>query len=1106
MNYLSKFMKKGRNVNSFLAFLLFVYMLVLPSFVFAQSTENITLNVKNETVENVLKTLSHQTNLKFFYDDKIVSQSSRVTLQVTNLSLQSVLNLISSQTQLSFNRNNNTITVGLKKNDKINTDKENFSIKGCIVDTNGIPVIGANVLIKGTTEGVITDIDGNFRLTVSRNSVLTVSYIGFLTQEVTVKNNKPLRIVIEEDTQKLEEVVVIGYGTMKKKDLMGANTGVSGDNLAASSNISVGGALQGKMSGISIMSSGGFPGAETSINIRGIGTFGSGDSAPLVVIDGVPVDQGFETLNPSDIESVNVLKDASSTAIYGSRGANGVILITTKKGVKGKAKLNVNATFGIQSPMHMMELLNASEFVAAIQEMRDNYNAIYKPSQPAVTNYDGLDPNSFGEGTNWGDYIYQSAPTYNINANVSGGSDNMNYYLSGEFLNQDGIAINTAFKKASLRANIEGKINNCLTIGNNVHMAYRYTQGDAGNRYSDVIFNAPVTPAYDEDGSYGDPDASLTGSKNAIAEVAWNCPTNNNYRVMDNLFVEYKFTDWLKFRFNGGLDMVYNEYKLFNPKFNDGGQTNEVNSYTEERSKDFMWVTDYLLYFDKKFGDHTINAMAGFSQQLFTYDNMKGSIKNFVSESDNMHVFDGGTDTKERELSGGKKELALASYFGRINYDYKGRYLFSVNLRADGSSRFKGNNRWGVFPSFSGAWRISEEKFFHVKPISSLKVRASWGQLGNQSIGSYYPTVAAVVKQNAVFGPSGDNQSLYGGYGQTALGNPNLKWETTTVTNLGLDLTLFNNALSITADYFIKNTDGILRSMVLPESVGLTAPNMNYAEVQNRGFELELGYNGKINDFHYNISGNVSFLHNEIRKLSSGVNEEVINIGCYGGVTINRVGEPISALYGYKTAGVITTEAEAAKYKEMGQGNARVGRLKYVDTDGNGVINGDDRVILGSYIPKVTAGLTLSADWKGFDFNTVFTGVFGRTQHAPMSYQNRFPNRNISRKWYDNRWTLGAPAGDYPAMIQSESYEEMTDLMAMNTSYVKMKSITLGYTYNWKGTRARIFVSGENLFAITSDEFDGFDPENGTSVGHYTNWGDDFPTPRIFLLGLNLTF
>ena len=1103
MDYLSNSRRKGRNVNSFLAFLLFVCMSVMP--VMAQQDKNVTLNVKNETVENVLKSLGQQTGLKFFYDQNVVNVSQRVTLQASGASLQSVLNQISSQTQLSFNRNNNTITVGTLKAGGTDNQKK-MKVTGVVVDANGEPIIGANVWVKGTTSGVITNVDGNFVIDAPLHSVLTVSYIGFLAQDIEVKDSKALRVVIQEDTQKLEEVVVIGYGTMKKKDLMGANTGVSGDNLAASSNISVGGALQGKMSGISIMNSGGFPGAETSINIRGIGTFGSGDSAPLIVIDGVPVDQGFETLNPNDIESVNVLKDASSAAIYGSRAANGVILVTTKKGASGKATVSMNATFGIQSPMHMMDLLDASEFVAAIQEMRDNYNAIYKPSTPAVTNYDGLDPESFGKGTNWGDYIYQSAPTYNINASVSGGSDNMNYYLSGEFLNQEGIAINTAFKKASLRANVEGKINKRLTVGNNVHMAYRYTQGDAGNRYSDVIFNAPITPAYDEDGSYGEPDASLTGSKNAIAEVAWNCPTNSNYRVMDNLFLEYKFTDWLKFRFNGGIDMVYNEYKLFKPKFNDGGQTNEVNSYTEERSKDFMWVTDYLLYFDKTFGDHTINAMAGFSQQLFSYDNMRGSIKNFVSEVGNMHVFDGGTDTKERELSGGKTELALASYFGRINYDFKGRYLFSFNLRADGSSRFKAGNRWGVFPSFSGAWRISEESFFHVKPISSLKIRASWGQLGNQSIGSYYPTVAAVGKQNAVFGTAADNQTLYAGYSQTALGNRSLKWETTTVTNVGIDMTLFNNALSVTADYFIKNTDGILRTMVLPISVGLTAPNMNYAEVQNRGFELELGYNGKVRDFHYNVSGNVSFLHNEIRKLSSGVNEEIIDIGCYGGVTINRVGEPISALYGYRTAGVITTEEEAAKYQAMGQGNARVGRLKYVDADGNGKIDGDDRVILGSYIPKVAAGLTLSADWKGFDFSTVFTGVFGRTQHAPMSYQNRFPNRNISRKWYDNRWTLGSPAGDYPAMIQSESYEEMTDLMAMNTSYVKMKSITLGYTHRFSGMKARIFLSGENLFAITSDEFDGFDPENGTSVGHYTNWGDDFPTPRILLVGLNLTF
>lgn len=980
-------------------------------------------------------------------------------------------------------------------------------VNGKVVDESGEAVIGANILVKGTTNGAITDVNGDFSLEAPMNATLSVSYIGYLTQEVKVSGSKPLRIVIKEDAQNLEELVVIGYGTMKKKDLMGATTGVNGDDLSTNSNISVGGALQGKMSGISIMSQGGFPGAETNINIRGIGTFGSGDSAPLVVIDGVPVDQGFETLNPSDIESVSVLKDASSAAIYGSRAANGVILVTTKKGSTGKATLNINATVGIQSPMHMMDLLNATEFVSAIQEMRDNYNALNpNAAEPATTNYDGLDPKSFGKGTNWGDYIYDSAPTYNINASVSGGSESIKYYMSGEFLSQEGIAINTDYKKASLRANLEGKINSRLTVGNNVHMAYRYTEGDAGNRYSDVIFNAPVIPAYDPDGSYGEPDTSLTGSKNAMAEVAWNTPTNSNYRVMDNLFLEFKFTDWLKFRFQGGIDMVYNEYKLFSPTYNDGGQTNSQNSYKETRSKDLMWVTDYLLYFDKTFGDHTINAMGGFSQQLFTYDDMSGTAKDYESEVNNMHVFDGGTNATERELSGGKQQLALASWFGRVNYDYKGRYLFSFNLRADGSSRFKGNNRWGVFPSLSAGWRISEENFFNVDPISNLKLRVSWGQLGNQSIGSYYPTIASVGKQTVVFGPAADNQILYSGYSQTALGNPSLKWETTTVTNIGVDLGFFNNSLNITADYFIKNTDGILRSMVLPPSVGLTAPNMNYAEVQNRGFELEIGYNGKVRDFQYNISGNVSFLHNEIKKLSSGVNEEVIDIGCYGGVTINRVGEPISALYGYKTDGLITTQEEADQYKAMGQGNAKIGRLKYVDTNKDGIIDGDDRVILGSYIPKVTAGLTLGASWKGFDFNTVFTGVFGRTQHSPMSYQNRFPNRNISRKWYDNRWTLGSdPTGKYPLMIQGESYEEMTDLMAMNTSYVKMKSITLGYTLNFTDWKARIFLSGENLFAITSKEFDGFDPENGTSVGHYTNWGDDFPTPRIFMIGVNLT-
>lgn len=1103
MNYYSHEENHCTKVNKINILLLFAFIFFTPQLIKAQD-KNVSVKVQNEAVEKVFTILQKQTSFNFFFDQNVINKAPRVTLNENNQSLSKVLDKIAKQTNLYFKQNKNVITVKEVLENKEESSRKD--IKGIIVDQNNEPIIGASVQVKGTSHGTITDFNGEYELTnIPSSAIVSISYIGYKTEELSANSNRFGKIVLSEDSELLDEVVVVGYGTMKKKDLMGAASMVNGDDLATNSNISVGGALQGKMSGINILSSTGFPGAETSISIRGVGTFGNGDSSPLVVIDGVPVDQGFETLNASDIESVNVLKDASSAAIYGSRAANGVILVTTKKGKEGKAKVAVNATWGVQTPSHMMELLTAEEFVSAIQEMRDNKKAI--DGGNPTTKYDGLNPASFGVGTNWGDYIYESAPTFNVNANVSGGNEKMSYYMSGEFLNQDGIAINTGYKKAGIRTNVEAQVSNRLKVGNNINMTYRKTEGSAGTRFSDVIFNAPITPAYDEDGSYGEPNSQLTGSKNAMAEVAWNTPNNYNYRLMDNLFLEYKITDWLKFRFNGGIDMVYNEYKSFSPKYNDGGQTNTTNKYTETRSKKFMWMTDYLLYFDKKFGRHNVGAMAGFSQQLFTRDDLSGTAKDFVSEVDNMQVINGGTNTRERLLSGGKSELALASYFGRVNYDYNGRYLFSFNLRADGSSRFKGDNRWGVFPSFSGAWRLSEEQFFNVKQISNLKVRASWGQLGNQSIGSWYPTVASVGKQNVVFGTSADSQILYSGYSQTNLGNKSLKWETTTVTNIGFDLGLFNNSLFVTADYFVKNTDGILRSMVLPVSVGLGAPNMNYAEVQNKGLELELGYRGKVRDFSYSVSGNVSFLHNEIKKLSSGVNEEVINIGCYGGVTINRVGEPISALYGYKTDGVITTADEAQQYKAMGQGNAKVGRLKYKDLDGDGDIDGNDRTILGSYIPKVTAGMTLSADWKGFDFNVVFSGVFGRKQHSPMSFQNRMPNRNMSRHWYDNRWTLGSDsAGKYPALIQGESYEEMTDLMVTNSSFMKMKSLTLGYTLKYGTMRARVFISGENLLTIRHKDFDGFDPENGNSVGHYTNWGDDFPTPRILLIGTNLTF
>lgn len=993
---------------------------------------------------------------------------------------------------------------------------QNITVSGTVVDKDQLGLPGVTITLSGASNvGTVTNMDGHFTLkNVPSHGTLVVSYVGFKTEEVAINNQTSFHIVLHEDTELLDELVVIGYGAVKKKDLMGATSSISGDELATSSNLSVGNALQGKVAGVTIMNKSGFPGSDSSIAIRGIGTFGSGDNSPLVVIDGVPTSTGINVLNPADIESISVLKDSSSAAIYGSRAANGVILVTTKGGKEGKTSLQLGVHYGIQWPSHIPDVLSAEDYVAAILEMKQNKAYVDKLSgvdqnpkyTPPTTKYDGHDPSEFAPGTNWGEHIYRMAPTFDINMSVSGGGKSSKFYVSGGLLRQDGIGTGSSFTRGTVRANAEGKAYDFMVFGNNAQLLYTHTKGSTSSGHSDKLFNSPINPAYDPDGSFGEPRKEFTGSINPLAEILWTTPTNETYRLLDNLYTEFLMGPYFKLRLNAGVDLGFHEFKQFTPTFNDGGKTNSTTSYRDERRKNLMWVTDQILYYNQTLGEkHRIDAMLGASQQYFMNDNINGKTQDFVSEVENMWVLNGGTNETEKTITGGKSELALASYFGRINYDYDGRYLFGVNVRADGSSRFKGKNQWGVFPSFSAAWRISEEDFFNSSITSSLKLRGSWGQLGNQSIGSWYPTVANLQRKTVVLGKTQDVQTGSTGYIQTALPNPNLRWETTTVTNIGVDWQALQNRLSVIVDYYYKTTDGILRSLILPSSVGLSAPNVNYAEVMNQGVDLELRWQDSVEDFNYTVTGNVSYLQNKILKLSSGSDQEIISGGTWGRKFINRVGDPISALYGFETEGIITTQEEAKKYASMGQGSAGVGRLKYKDQNNDGKINKDDEVILGSHIPSFQAGLTLNMNWKNWDFNMVWSGVFGKKQHSPLSFQNRFPNRSITSKWYNNRWRPGDPSeGKYPMMIQGANYQEMNDLMVANTSYAKLKSLMLGYSFSIKDIRARVYLSGENLITITHPDFDGFDPENGLAPGHYYMWGGDYPTPGIVMMGLSI--
>ncbi len=978
-------------------------------------------------------------------------------------------------------------------------------ITGKVSDSQGVPVIGANVIEKGTSNGTITDIDGNFTLIIVEGAVLNISYIGYLTQEVPVRGSGQLDIVLHEDSQALDEVVIVGYGTQKKANLTGAVSAVKFDEVMSSRpTMNLSSALTGLSAGLNISQMSGTPGDESvNILVRGRGTMN--ESSPLVIIDGVP--GALNDVNPNDVESVSVLKDAASSAIYGSRAANGVILVTTKRGTEGRVNVNYSGYVGWQ---------NASKKIDFITDMATHMelvNAAYGREQFATGLIDewrreSAAGNPLYPNTDWYDEMLNTSVLTEHNMTVRGGSDKHNFSFSLGYLDNKGIIDNSGYKKYTFRLSADSKVTKWLDMGANVFGTWSDRDPIDVNNFFNTIKN--VTPGVipkNEEGRYG-------------AEMFSGLPPGSNPRAyVDNIRGNYerqklglkfygkvkflKFFEWessFGFNYDNRRDWRYTRaYSLWD--FHTGYEQSVINEdklYNASR-RDYSTILNTLLRFNYSLNQtHNFAAIVGFDQQYNRMDKFDAT-KNDILGDDVIYIMDAGVIMES--INGSGTDDALRSYFGRINYDYLGKYLFEANARYDGSSRFAKDHRWGFFPSFSAGWRVTEETFAEsLKTVfDDIKIRGSWGKLGNNRIGDYaYQNIYDSLKY-----PFGGN--LQQGVGPKALANSKIKWETTTMTNIGLDLTLLNNRLSFSAEYYDKKTSDILTKIPIPYVMGnLKAPWQNIAEMKNKGVEFQLTYHGNIGkDFAYSVSGNLSTISNEVTKYSDR---------SIAGSTIIQEGSPYQAFYVLEFDRIIQDQSEidqllADGYTFAGDigGPPQPGDMLYKDSNGDKVFNLEDRVIKDySTLPKVTYGLNINAAYKGIDISIVGQGVSGSKGYWSQDGINSF-NINegyLMRTELLNHWTPENRSTAYPRIqIGGTLNTQASDYWLYNTSYFRIKSIQLGYTLPKRLTtmalieRLRVYTNLENYFTFTS--FDGYNPENANM---------SYPLMKQWVVGLNVTF
>ncbi len=1102
----------------------------------------VNVNVSTAKLKELFELIEKQTFFSFAYDESDVNLSKQVKLTTGEQLLQNVLNTVSRQTDLQFTKKANLILVKIKEKNAQLQIKEivkiNSIIKGTVRDAEGVPLRNVTIAVRGKNVAVQTDDNGNFSIDAPDDAILVFTIVGYKQKEISVRGKTELTVSLDIVNKDLSEVVVVGYQPQRRADLSGSVSVVNVGGIAKLPVLSVDQALEGKVPGVRITQNTGQPGDGVVVRIRGVGTIN--DNNPLFIVDGVPTKDGINFLSANDIESIVVLKDASSAAIYGSRAANGVVLITTKSGKRGNAQFNYSGYGGFQSHGSLPKMANTSEYIQLYNEAADNDNA-------GVTNAALIRPKIPGglatSNTDWLKGIFQRGQIQSHQLSVRGGNEKTLYYISGNYFKQDGIILNSWYERYSLLSKLNIDLTDRLSIANNINISYskKNSIGGSGDGYGGnggsvvryALFRTPAIPVYDSGSVYSDLPAYPAFFGDGYNPVALANKTDNKetqYRVFSNLYAEYKIFKNLKFKSDIGLDAIISDDKRFDENYGTNLRINNPSRLTVSSSTNINIVWNNTFNYNKIINSiHKISVLAGTEAISNKNNSHGGTDRNFANQSANFRYIGNGSGLiGSTNAFEGKNESALFSLFGNANYSYRNLYLLSANVRRDGSSRFGPDNKYGTFFSGSVGWNAHNEKWVedHLKAVSKLKLRASYGQLGNQEIPNYGFVSIIGNLYNYPFG-----QTPVSNPGSTiaTLGNPKVKWESSTQADAGIDLGIWKDRLNLTVDYFVKTTSDMLIPIPSPLIGGSAKPPyLNAGKVQNKGLEVELNYKNNDHLFKYDIGLNFSTLSNKVLSLSSGQPIAGGRIDNNYNATLTTVGYPIGSFYLLQQSGIFQSTADIISNAYQGN-NIQPGDVRFKDLSGpggkpDGFINEYDRSFVGSAIPKYIFGATANLEYRNFDLSLFFQGQYGNKIYSQvnMDIEGFYRAFNVTQRVYDQRWHGEGTSNTMPRVsfngASNNKYPSTRFLE--DGSYVRLKNVQLGYSISPNVVKRigikniRIYITGQNLWTWT--KYTGLDPEMhvsdnvrsetyGGDVAAGIDWGT-YPSARSYILGLNLNF